>query len=57
MTLRYLLLLIIVLYVAFELFVPAMQNLFGYGFGTLIALFILWYVFLANRGAITPPRP
>lgn len=50
MTARYLLLLIIVLYVVFELFVPAMQNIFGYGFGTLIALFVLWYVFVANRG-------
>jgi hypothetical protein len=55
MTLRYLLLLIIVLYVVFELFVPAMQNIFGYGFGTLLALFILWYVFLANRGTTIPP--
>ncbi len=51
MTARYFLLLIIVLYVAFELFVPAMQNLFGYGFGTLLALFILWYVFVSNRGS------
>jgi hypothetical protein len=51
MTARSLLLLIIVLYVAFELFVPAMQNIFGYGFGTLLALFILWYVFVANRGS------
>ena len=50
MTARYLLLLIIVLYVVFELFVPAMQNIFGYGFGTILALIILWYVFLANRG-------
>jgi hypothetical protein len=53
MSLRYLLLLVIALYVAFELFVPAMQNIFGYGFGTLLALVILWYVFLANRGART----
>jgi hypothetical protein len=50
MSARYLLLLVIVLYVAFELFVPAMQNIFGYGFGTLLALFILWYLFIANRG-------
>ena len=55
MTARHLLLLLIVLYVAFELFVPAMQNIFGYGFGTLIALVVLWYVFLANRGTIVPP--
>jgi hypothetical protein len=46
---RYLLLLIIVLYVIFALFVPAMQNLLGYGFGTLVALIILWYVFFNNR--------
>jgi hypothetical protein len=51
MNLRYLLLLVIVLYVVFELFVPAMQNIFGYGFGTLIALVILWYVFIAGRGS------
>ncbi len=47
---RYLLLLVIVLYVIFVLFVPAMQSLFGYGFGTLVALVILWYVFFNNRG-------
>jgi hypothetical protein len=47
---RYFLLLIIVLYVVFALFVPAMQSIFGYGFGTLLALVILWYVFFANRG-------
>jgi hypothetical protein len=51
MSLRYLLLLVIVLYVVFELFVPAMQNIFGYGIGTLIALFILWYVFVSGRGS------
>jgi hypothetical protein len=51
MSVRYLFLLIIVLYVVFELFVPAMQNIFGYGVGTLLALFILWYVFVAKRGA------
>ena len=50
MSARYLLLLIIVLYVVFALFVPAMQSLLGYGFGTLVALFILWYVFVAPRG-------
>ncbi|HEX3469060.1 MAG TPA: hypothetical protein VHT05_13360 [Candidatus Elarobacter sp.] len=50
MSVRYLLLLIIVLYVVFELFVPAMQNLFGYGLGTLLALLILWYVFINGRG-------
>ncbi len=50
MSARSLLLLIIVLYVVFALFVPAMQNIFGYGFGTLIALVVLWYVFFANRG-------
>jgi hypothetical protein len=50
MTARHLLLLIIVLYVVFELFVPAMQNIFGFGFGTLLALLILWYVFFTNRG-------
>jgi hypothetical protein len=46
---RYLLLLIIVLYVVFVLFVPAMQSLLGYGFGTLVALLILWYVFFSGR--------
>jgi hypothetical protein len=46
---RYLLLLIIVLYIVFVLFVPAMQSLLGYGFGTLVALVILWYVFINNR--------
>lgn len=50
MSARYLLLLIIVLYVVFELFVPAMQSIFGYGIGTLLALVILWYVFIAGRG-------
>jgi len=50
MSARYLLLLIIVLYVIFALFVPAMQSIFGYGFGTLLALVILWYVFIAGRG-------
>jgi hypothetical protein len=51
MTARHLVLIVIVLYVVFELFVPAMQNIFGYGFGTLLALFVLWYVFMANRGS------
>jgi hypothetical protein len=51
MTSRHLVLIVIVLYVVFELFVPAMQNIFGYGFGTLLALFVLWYVFMANRGS------
>lgn len=46
---RYLLLLVIVLYVVFVLFVPAMQSLLGYGFGTLVALLILWYVFFSGR--------
>jgi hypothetical protein len=50
MSARYLLLLILVLYVAFALFVPAMQSIFGYGFGTLLAIIVLWYVFVANRG-------
>jgi hypothetical protein len=50
MSVRYLLLLVIALYVVFELFVPAMQNIFGFGFGTLLALVILWYVFIAGRG-------
>jgi hypothetical protein len=50
MSARYLLLLVLVLYVAFALFVPAMQSIFGYGFGTLLAIVILWYVFLAKRG-------
>ena len=50
MSARYLLLLVIVLYVIFVLFVPAMQSLLGYGFGTLVALVILWYVFFNNRG-------
>ena len=53
MSARYLLLLVIVLYVAFALFVPAMQNIFGYGFGTLLAIVILWYVFISNRGGRT----
>jgi hypothetical protein len=52
-TARHLFLIVIVLYVAFELFVPAMQNIFGYGFGTLLALVILWYVFISNRGRTT----
>ena len=52
MTARHLLLLIIVLYVVFALFVPAMQSLLGYGFGTLLALVILWYVFVNNRSRI-----
>ena len=50
MSARYFLLLIIVLYIAFALFVPAMQNIFGYGIGTLLALVVLWYVFIGNRG-------
>ncbi len=50
MSVRYILLLVIVLYIIFVLFVPAMQNLLGYGFGTLVALVILWYVFFNNRG-------
>jgi hypothetical protein len=50
---RYLLLLLIVLYIAFALFVPAMQTIFGYGFGTLLAIVILWYVFINNRGSRT----
>jgi len=49
---RYLLVLILVLYVVFVLFVPAMQSLFGYGFGTLLALVILWYVFINKRGKV-----
>jgi len=49
---RYLLLLILVLYVVFVLFVPAMQSLFGYGFGTLLALAVLWYVFINKRGKV-----
>jgi len=49
---RYLLLLVIVLYVVFALFIPAMQSLLGYGVGTLIALLILWYVFVNNRSRI-----
>jgi hypothetical protein len=51
MSARYLLLLVIVLYIVFALFVPAMQNIFGYGFGTLLALLILWYVFV-NKGPV-----
>jgi hypothetical protein len=50
MNARYLLLLVIVLYVIFVLFVPAMQSLLGYGFGTLVALVILWYVFINRSG-------
>jgi hypothetical protein len=49
MSARYLLLLLIVLYVVFELFIPAMQNIFGYGIGTLVALVILWYVFFSGK--------
>jgi hypothetical protein len=49
MSVRYLLITLLVLYVAFALFVPAMQNIFGYGFGTLLAILVLWYVFIANR--------
>jgi hypothetical protein len=51
MSVRYLLITILVLYVAFALFVPAMQNVFGYGFGTLLAILVLWYVFVANRNS------
>ena len=46
---RFLLIALLVLYVAFALFVPAMQNIFGYGFGTLLAILVLWYVFVSNR--------
>jgi hypothetical protein len=53
MTARHLLLLIVILYVVFELFIPAMQNILGYGFGTLLALLVLWYVFFSNRGTRT----
>jgi len=49
---RYLLLLVIVLYIVFALFIPAMQSLLGYGFGTLVAILILWYVFFNNRGRV-----
>jgi len=49
MSARYLLLVLVVLYIAFALFVPAMQNIFGYGFGTLLAIVILWYVFVNGR--------
>lgn len=49
MSVRYLLIALLVLYVAFALFVPAMQNIFGYGFGTLLAILVLWYVFVSNR--------
>ena len=52
MSARYLLLLVIALYVSFALFVPAMQSLLGYGFGTLVALAILWYVFIEPRGRV-----
>jgi hypothetical protein len=52
MNLRYLLLVLIVIYVAFELFVPAMQNIFGYGFGTLLAIVVLWYVFFRRDGRV-----
>jgi hypothetical protein len=45
---RWILLVILVLYVVFELFIPAMQDLLGYGFGTLVALAVL-YAFFANR--------
>ncbi len=50
MSARYLLLLLIVAYIVFALFVPAMQSIFGYGFGTILALVILWYVFIDKRG-------
>jgi hypothetical protein len=50
MNARYLLLLLIVIYVAFALFVPAMQTIFGYGVGTLLAIIVLWYVFVNGRG-------
>ncbi len=53
MSVRYLLIALLVLYIAFALFVPAMQNIFGYGFGTLLALLVLWYVFIANRNSRT----
>lgn len=41
----------LVVYVFFALFVPAMQNIFGYGFGTLLAILVLWYVFASNRNS------
>jgi hypothetical protein len=49
MSARHLLLLVIVLYVVFAFFIPAMQSILGYGFGTLLALLILWYVFFNGR--------
>ncbi len=49
MSLRYLLLLLLVIYVIFEFFIPVMQNVFGYGFGTLLAIFVIWYVIAENR--------
>jgi len=45
---RHLLPLVIVPYVVFILFVPAMQSIFGYGFGTLLAIVILGYVFAGS---------
>jgi hypothetical protein len=45
-----LLIALLVIYIVFALFIPAMQNIFGYGVGTLIALVVLWYFFIANRG-------
>ena len=50
MSVQYLLIALLVLYIAFAFFLPAMQNIFGYGFGTLLALLVLWYVFIAGKG-------
>jgi hypothetical protein len=49
MSLRYLLLFLIVLYVVVVLLVPALQSLFGYGAGGLIALVVLYFVFFSDR--------
>ncbi len=49
MSAKHLLLLLIVLYVVFEFFFPAMQNVFGYGIGTLLAIVVLWAVFFNGR--------
>jgi hypothetical protein len=49
MSLRYLLLVVIAIYVVVVLFVPAMQSVFGYGFGTLLALVVLYFFLAGGR--------
>jgi hypothetical protein len=52
MSLRYLLLLLIVAYVFFVFFVPALRGVFGYSVGTLLALVVGYFVFVDGRGRL-----